>query len=121
MTTSQQQKLVLGPDAGEFVQIGPMGARFMFDKQPEGGFSLVEHPIAPRGLAAPMHVHEREDEYSYVLEGEVGVQVRRGRGRTPGSPDLQASRHLARLLERRRRSGATARDHLACRLRALLR
>ena len=22
-----------------------------------------------------MHVHEREDEYSYVLEGELGVQV----------------------------------------------
>ena len=39
------------------------------------GFSLVEHPIAPRTLAAPMHVHEHEDEYSYVLEGEVGVQV----------------------------------------------
>jgi quercetin dioxygenase-like cupin family protein len=75
MTTTEQQPLVLGPDAGEFVQIGPMGARFMFDKQPEGGFSLVEHPIAPRGLAAPMHVHEREDEYSYILEGEVGVQV----------------------------------------------
>ena len=75
MTTTQQQPLVLGPDAGESVQIGPMGARFMFSDQPEGGFSLVEHPIAPRGLAAPMHVHEREDEYSYVLEGEVGVQV----------------------------------------------
>jgi mannose-6-phosphate isomerase-like protein (cupin superfamily) len=39
------------------------------------GFSLVEHPIAPRTLAAPLHVHEREDEYSYVLEGEVGVQI----------------------------------------------
>ncbi|MEA2331343.1 MAG: hypothetical protein QOH58_1481 [Thermoleophilaceae bacterium] len=43
--------------------------------QTGGGFSLVEHPIAPRALAAPMHVHEHEDEYSYVLEGEVGVQV----------------------------------------------
>ena len=39
------------------------------------GFSLVEHPIAPRTLGAPMHVHEHEDEYSYVLEGEVGVQI----------------------------------------------
>jgi quercetin dioxygenase-like cupin family protein len=40
-----------------------------------GGFALVEHPLAPRGLGAPMHVHRNEDEYSYVLEGEVGVQV----------------------------------------------
>jgi len=40
-----------------------------------GGFSLVEHPIAPRSLAAPVHTHTHEDEYSYVLEGQVGVQV----------------------------------------------
>jgi quercetin dioxygenase-like cupin family protein len=38
-------------------------------------FALVEHPIEPRVLAAPMHTHQYEDEYTYVLEGEVGVQV----------------------------------------------
>jgi len=32
-----------------------------------GGFSLVEHPMGPRALAAPLHRHTREDEYSYVL------------------------------------------------------
>ena len=76
MTTTQQQPLVLAPDDGESVQIGSMGVRFMIDgERSGGGFSLVEHPIAPRALAAPMHVHEHEDEYSYILEGEVGVQV----------------------------------------------
>jgi mannose-6-phosphate isomerase-like protein (cupin superfamily) len=38
-----------------------------------GGFSLVEHPIPPRGLVAPLHRHTREDEYSYVLEGRMGA------------------------------------------------
>ncbi len=38
-----------------------------------GGFSLVEHLMPPRTLAAPLHRHSREDEYSYVLEGEVGA------------------------------------------------
>jgi len=38
-----------------------------------GGFSLVEHPIPPRTLAAPIHRHSREDEYSYVLEGRLGA------------------------------------------------
>ena len=38
-----------------------------------GGFSLVEHPIPPRALGAPLHRHSREDEYSYVLEGRVGA------------------------------------------------
>jgi mannose-6-phosphate isomerase-like protein (cupin superfamily) len=41
-----------------------------------GGFSLVEHPIPPRTLAAPLHHHTNEDEYSYVLEGRMGAQLR---------------------------------------------
>ena len=38
-----------------------------------GGFSLVEHPIPPRTLVAPLHRHSREDEYSFVLEGRMGA------------------------------------------------
>ena len=29
--------------------------------------------MAPRALAAPLHRHSREDEYSFVLEGNVGA------------------------------------------------
>ena len=36
-------------------------------------FSLVEHPMSPRALAAPLHLHTREDEYSFVLEGRMGA------------------------------------------------
>jgi mannose-6-phosphate isomerase-like protein (cupin superfamily) len=36
-------------------------------------FALVEHPMQPRALAAPMHRHHREDEYSFVLEGSIGA------------------------------------------------
>ena len=28
-----------------------------------GAFALIEHTIPPRVAAAPMHVHEREDEF----------------------------------------------------------
>ena len=38
-----------------------------------GGFSLVEHPMSARALAAPLHRHTREDEYSYVTHGRVGA------------------------------------------------
>jgi mannose-6-phosphate isomerase-like protein (cupin superfamily) len=38
-----------------------------------GSFSLVEHPMSARALAAPLHRHSREDEYGYVLEGRVGA------------------------------------------------
>jgi len=56
--------------------MGGLGVRFMIGSAQSGGnFALVEHPIGPRVLASPLHTHEREDEYTYVLEGEVGVQV----------------------------------------------
>src|SRR5204862_6741054 len=65
---------VLGPDDGKAGRLGSIGVRFMIDgAESGGGFSLVEHPMSPRALAAPLHRHHREDEYSYVLEGRMGA------------------------------------------------
>jgi hypothetical protein len=48
--------------------LGVVGARFILDGGPsQGRFSLVEHPIVARGMAAPVHRHTREDEYSSLL------------------------------------------------------
>lgn len=48
--------------------------RFVLEQvETDGRFALVEHRLAPRALAAPLHLHTREDEYSFVLEGNVGV------------------------------------------------
>lgn len=67
---------VLGAAEGEFVSFAGIGARFLVEGALSGGsFSLLEHPIKPKTLAAPMHTHTREDEYSFVLEGEIGVQL----------------------------------------------
>src|SRR5918998_5227944 len=75
-TESSGARIVLSPDEGEMVVMGGLGVRFMIEgDQSGGGFALVEHPIAPRVLAAPMHTHQHEDEYTYVLEGEIGDQV----------------------------------------------
>lgn len=64
---------VLGPGEGSSGFLGTIGVRFMIDGvESGGGFSLVEHPMSARALAAPLHRHSREDEYSFVLEGEVG-------------------------------------------------
>ncbi|SLJ96177.1 Cupin domain-containing protein [Arthrobacter sp. P2b] len=38
-----------------------------------GRIALVEHVLGPKMLAAPMHRHSREDEYSYVLTGTLAV------------------------------------------------
>jgi mannose-6-phosphate isomerase-like protein (cupin superfamily) len=64
---------VIGPGDGKAGFLGSIGVRFMIDGEDGGGdFSLVEHPLSPRALAAPLHRHTREDEYSFVLKGRMG-------------------------------------------------
>lgn len=72
---TQPAPKVVGPSDGKAGSLGSIGVRFMIDAEetPDGGFSLVEHPLPPRRLAAPLHRHSREDEHSYVLEGRMGA------------------------------------------------
>jgi mannose-6-phosphate isomerase-like protein (cupin superfamily) len=64
----------VGPDEGGPFSLASINVRFMaWGAETGGGFSLVEHPMPPRALAAPMHRHSHEDEYSYVLEGRMGA------------------------------------------------
>jgi mannose-6-phosphate isomerase-like protein (cupin superfamily) len=66
--------VVVGPQDGEAGFLGSIGVRFMIDgERTAEGFSLVEHPMSAHALAAPLHRHTREDEYSYVLEGRMGA------------------------------------------------
>lgn len=65
---------VLVAGQGRAGSIGGLGVRFMVTGDQSGqGFSLLEHPLAPRALAAPLHRHSREDEYSFVLRGRIGA------------------------------------------------
>ena len=65
---------VVAPEQAAFVDLGSLGARFLARAgDTRGALAIVEHPIPPRTLAAPLHRHSREDEYSYVLEGTMGA------------------------------------------------
>lgn len=65
---------VLGSKEGRTGFLGSIGVRFMIDGHELGeDFALVEHPMSARALAAPLHRHAREDEYSYVVNGKVGA------------------------------------------------
>ena len=73
--TSTTAARILGPNDGDIMG-APDGVRdrFMVGRgDSRGGFALVEHLMAPRALAAPLHLHTHEDEYSYVLAGRVGA------------------------------------------------
>ena len=68
-------KVVL-PNEGKSIRLGGVGIVFkLFSADTGGSFALVEHPLEPGTLGAPPHTHQYEDEYSYVLEGNVTVLV----------------------------------------------
>jgi mannose-6-phosphate isomerase-like protein (cupin superfamily) len=73
METTTAAKIV-GPKDGKSGFLGSIGVRFMIDGvDADDRFSLVEHPMSPRALAAPLHRHTREDEYSYIVKGRMGA------------------------------------------------
>jgi mannose-6-phosphate isomerase-like protein (cupin superfamily) len=70
----QLTTITIGADEGERVDLGGLGIVWKIEgAAAEGRFSIVHHPLAPRALAAPLHRHTREDEYSYVLTGTLGA------------------------------------------------
>jgi quercetin dioxygenase-like cupin family protein len=74
-TDSGRAGLVASGEARTLL-LGPLGADLLAGAAETGGtVSFVVHPLAPRTLGSPVHTHTREDEWSYVLEGEVGVRL----------------------------------------------
>ncbi|OBH81519.1 cupin [Mycobacterium scrofulaceum] len=64
----------VGRTEGKSVFNGTVGVRHILDRfGADGRFSVLEHPMSPRALAAPLHRHHNEDEYSWIIEGRVGA------------------------------------------------
>jgi mannose-6-phosphate isomerase-like protein (cupin superfamily) len=67
---------VLLPNSGEIFDFGGLGVHWKIDGPDSGQrFAIVHHPLAPKALAAPLHYHHKEDEYSYVLQGTLGAML----------------------------------------------
>jgi len=64
----------LGPGEGEALWFnGGLGTLKATGEQTEGRLAAIELR-APKGFAAPLHIHRQEDEFFVVLSGEVRVQ-----------------------------------------------
>ena len=66
---------VVQPGEGRRGDLMPgVGVIFKIDGADSGGaLAVVEHPFEVGGLVPP-HIHHREDEFSIVLEGEIGFR-----------------------------------------------
>jgi quercetin dioxygenase-like cupin family protein len=72
--SAQLDRITIPRDGGERVDLGGLGIVWKIEGSESGErFSVVHHPLEPRALAAPLHRHSREDEYSYVLSGTLGA------------------------------------------------
>lgn len=72
--TTQLGRAAIPKDSGDRVDLGGLGIVWKIEgAESDKRFSVVHHPLAPRALAAPLHRHTHEDEYSYVLEGTLGA------------------------------------------------
>jgi mannose-6-phosphate isomerase-like protein (cupin superfamily) len=65
---------IVSPNGGEGFDFGGFGVRWKIaGADSDQRFAVVHHPIAARTLAAPLHRHHREDEYSYIVRGTMGA------------------------------------------------
>ena len=66
--------VIVPAESAERFRFRGFGIDWKIDGRHTGGrFSVVHHPLARRALAAPLHRHHREDEYSYVISGQLGA------------------------------------------------
>lgn len=65
---------IIAPGSTSVALLGGFGIDWKIDGlASDGRFSIVHHSLAPGLLAAPLHRHHREDEYSFVLSGKLGA------------------------------------------------
>jgi quercetin dioxygenase-like cupin family protein len=76
------QRLVAPVDGRAVSFLGLEAVLKIRGEQTSGALSIAEFTVAPGGYAPP-HYHERTDEVSYVLEGELGVWLAEDEFRAP--------------------------------------
>ena len=64
-----------GPGEGEHLWFFGGLTTIKADGGETGGRVLVTEQLMPRGSGSPLHVHHNEDEWFYVLEGELTIWV----------------------------------------------
>src|SRR5262245_26783711 len=65
---------VIAPNEGRTVMNGFVVFK-LFGADTGGALTVVEHVLEPGTLGAAMHTHRNQDEYSYVLDGEMTALI----------------------------------------------
>jgi quercetin dioxygenase-like cupin family protein len=74
-STDSVAPIALAPGEGEALWFLGVLATIKSSAETTGGAVAVIEHLAPRGSGSPLHVHSREDEWFYVIEGELTFWV----------------------------------------------
>src|SRR5256886_16835751 len=67
--------IALRQDEGESLWfLGVLATIKASSETTDGRVAVIEH-LAPEGAGSPLHVHDNEDEWFYVTEGELSFSV----------------------------------------------
>ncbi len=67
---------IIPSDDNKSVFVDALGIRYLVTaEETEGRVTVLEIPVPPRALVAPVHTHSLEDEYQVILEGTVGFEL----------------------------------------------
>lgn len=69
--TSETAPISLGPGEGEALWFLGGLVTIKASGSQSGGKVAVTEQLMPRGAGSPLHVHHREDEWFYVIDGEL--------------------------------------------------
>ena len=74
-STARLAPIALAPEEGEALwAFGFLATVKASSETTDGRVAVIEH-LGPRGAGSPLHVHHREDEWFYVLDGELTFWV----------------------------------------------
>ena len=110
-STEAVAPIVAGPGEGEALWfLGILATVKSSAETTAGAVAVIEH-LAPRGAGSPLHVHSREDEWFYVIEGEltfwVGGEVSVAPAGTASSSGRRGSRTRSSSAPRRPASSSS--------------
>ncbi len=74
-TAAAVAPIALAPGEGEALWAFGCLVTVKASRQTSGGAVAVLEHLAPRGAGSPLHVHQREDEWFYVMDGELRFWV----------------------------------------------
>lgn len=74
-TAAKPTPIVAGPSDGEAFWFFGQLVTIKSAGESTGGRVAVTETLAPRGTGSPLHVHRNEDEWFYVIEGELTLWV----------------------------------------------